>query len=196
MNDGDLFQAPAENPTTVVNVTDPKAVFDVYIGRAVPARGFREASPWANPFKIEREADRAAAVAKYEKWLDTQPELLAMLPDLKGKRLGCWCAPKACHGHILARRADGLPSRPIDRLEAEMTRRRRGGWRMIKDELDRPYRWNERVEFLKWHKLIPDTVTEWEQITQEQAEAVLERFAEAKIWADKLYANACRARQA
>jgi len=23
------------------------------------------------------------------------------LPELKGKRLGCWCAPLPCHGDIL-----------------------------------------------------------------------------------------------
>jgi len=28
------------------------------------------------------------------------PELLERLPEPKGKALGCWCAPEACHGEI------------------------------------------------------------------------------------------------
>ena len=39
-----------------------------------------------------------------------QPELLAALPELAGKTLGCWCAPKACHGDVLARLAAELDS--------------------------------------------------------------------------------------
>jgi len=26
---------------------------------------------------------------------------MAALPELRGKVLGCWCAPKACHGDVL-----------------------------------------------------------------------------------------------
>ena len=44
-------------------------------------------------------------IARYERWLVAQPELLAALPELAGKTLGCWCAPKACHGEVLARLA-------------------------------------------------------------------------------------------
>jgi hypothetical protein len=28
---------------------------------------------------------------------------MAALPELKGKVLGCWCAPSACHGDVLMR---------------------------------------------------------------------------------------------
>jgi hypothetical protein len=30
-----------------------------------------------------------------------QPELMSSLEELRSKRLGCWCAPKACHGDVL-----------------------------------------------------------------------------------------------
>jgi hypothetical protein len=50
-----------------------------------------------------------AAIAAYADWIQTQPQLLAALPELKGKTLGCWCKPQACHGDILARLADALP---------------------------------------------------------------------------------------
>ena len=81
--------------TTVVNRrTDP---YDVYIGRP---------SKWGNPFKLTPRTTRAEVIARYEAWLLTQPQLLAALPELKGKRLGCWCAPLPCHGDVLARLAD------------------------------------------------------------------------------------------
>ncbi len=64
-------------------------------------------SKWGNPFVIGKDGSRSEVIAKYEAWIKTQPELLAALPELKGKRLGCWCAPLACHGDVLARLAEG-----------------------------------------------------------------------------------------
>src|SRR4051812_40082498 len=91
-------------PTTVVNLTRGES-FDVYIGR--PGKG--QTGPWGNPFVLGRDADRTTVIAKYERWLQTQPQLLAWLPELKGKRLGCFCHPPLCHGDVLARLADALP---------------------------------------------------------------------------------------
>ncbi len=89
--------------TTVVHVKDKN--YDIYIGRAVPRRGVPR-SIWANPFKIDAEHDREAVIELYSAWLNTQPALLARIPDLVGLRLGCWCAPEPCHGDILAERAN------------------------------------------------------------------------------------------
>ena len=33
---------------------------------------------------------------------------MASLPELKGKVLGCCCAPQACHGEVLVRLADEM----------------------------------------------------------------------------------------
>jgi hypothetical protein len=34
-------------------------------------------------------------------------ELLKLIPtEIKGKTLGCWCKPEACHGDVLAELAD------------------------------------------------------------------------------------------
>lgn len=66
--------------------------FDVYIGRP---------GIWGNPFIIGRDGDRNQVVEKYRVWIQTQPNLLRKLPELKGKILGCWCAPHACHGDVL-----------------------------------------------------------------------------------------------
>jgi hypothetical protein len=81
--------------------------YDVYIGRA--NRRYRlAASKWANPFREGQDGDRGEVIAKYERWLKKQPELMAALPELRGKVLGCWCAPKPCHGDVLVRLASRL----------------------------------------------------------------------------------------
>jgi hypothetical protein len=82
-----------------------KEKFDVYIGRAVPRAGFK-ASIWANPFKIGKDGTREECMAKYRAALLANPDLLSRLPELKGKVLGCWCAPEACHGDILSELAN------------------------------------------------------------------------------------------
>jgi hypothetical protein len=87
--------------TRVVHCREPH---DVYIGR--PARGHR-GSKWANPFREGRDGDRGEVIAKYEDWLRSQLALMASLPELRGKVLGCWCAPKPCHGDVLVRLANG-----------------------------------------------------------------------------------------
>ncbi len=56
---------------------------------------------WGNPFIIGPDGDRADVIIKYAAWIKTQPELMDSLYELKGKTLGCWCAPRACHGDIL-----------------------------------------------------------------------------------------------
>lgn len=71
--------------------------FDVYIGRG---------SKWGNPFIIGKDGNRDEVIAKYREWIKTRPELLAALPELVGKRLGCFCKPKPCHGDILAELAN------------------------------------------------------------------------------------------
>lgn len=102
----------ASTPTTVVNKYH-RVPFDVYIGRG---------SIWGNPFIIGRDGDRDEVIAKYEKHLLNSPHLIARLPELRGKRLACFCAPRRCHGDVLARYADadqtvpgGTASRAPDR---------------------------------------------------------------------------------
>jgi len=68
--------------------------FDVYIGRP---------SKWGNPFVIGKDGTREQVIAKYAAWLRQQPHLMAALPQPRCKVLGCWCAPHACHGDVLAR---------------------------------------------------------------------------------------------
>ena len=72
---------------------------DIYIGRP---------SEWGNPFEIGKDGTRQQVIDKYRAWIRTQPALMAKLPALKGKTLGCWCHPKPCHGDVLAELADNL----------------------------------------------------------------------------------------
>ena len=93
--------------------------FDVYIGRG-------QGSIFGNPF-THKEGTQAAvvvgsreeAVKAFQDWLagtawqDVEPErrqsILDAIPSLKGKVLGCWCSPLACHGDVLAEFANGCP---------------------------------------------------------------------------------------
>ncbi len=65
----------------------------IYIGRP---------SKWGNPFAIGPDGSREKVLAKYRAWLTTQPALIeAAKRELTGHDLVCWCAPQACHGHVL-----------------------------------------------------------------------------------------------
>ncbi len=92
--------------TRVVHVNDQNG-YDVYIGRASPRKELK-ASVWANPFKIGRDGTRDEVIDQYRAYLQTRPDLLGRLEELRGKRLACWCAPEPCHGNVLAELAENL----------------------------------------------------------------------------------------
>lgn len=60
---------------------------------------------WGNPFHLGADGDRPYVIASYAIYLTRKPSLLKQLAGLKGKVLGCWCYPEACHGEELARAA-------------------------------------------------------------------------------------------
>lgn len=74
----------------VVNVSKEK--YDVYIGRP---------SIWGNPYQIGVDGTRSEVIELYRQHIYSSPELLSQLHTLKGKTLGCYCKPKACHGDVL-----------------------------------------------------------------------------------------------
>ena len=61
-----------------------KEKYDIYIGRP---------NKWGNPFFIGPSCTREQAIERYEAHLRNSPKLLEALPELVGKRLGCWCSP-------------------------------------------------------------------------------------------------------
>ena len=76
-----------------------RAPYDVYIGRP---------GPFGNPFVVGRDGTREEVIEKYAEWLRAQPKLVARVKrELKDCVLGCWCAPKACHGEVLVAVANG-----------------------------------------------------------------------------------------
>lgn len=83
-------------PTTVVN--GRKVACDVFIGRG---------SKWGNPFKIGEDGTREECIEKFRKQLMSNPVKLAQVKrELRGRILGCYCKPLACHGDVLAEIAD------------------------------------------------------------------------------------------
>lgn len=84
------FERLRTEETVVVNLR--RESYDVYIGRG---------SKWGNPFKIGRDGTREEVIKKYREWIILQPQLIEELTILKGKRLGCYCKPLACHGDVL-----------------------------------------------------------------------------------------------
>src|SRR5260370_41004893 len=60
---------------------------------------------WGNPFEMPADGDRDTVIGNYaERYLPYKPSLLSRLDELRGKALGCWGAPEACHGDILKAR--------------------------------------------------------------------------------------------
>lgn len=102
------MSAPVDYPlTTVVNVRDAEA--DIYIGRNGEGK-------WGNPFVLGRDGNRDDVIARFREWLPTQPQLMADLPELIGKTLGCHCHPRACHGDVLAELANDLAQKQHQEL--------------------------------------------------------------------------------
>jgi hypothetical protein len=65
----------------------------VYIGRG---------SPWGNPFVIGRHGNREQVIERFR--CEVLPTL--DVTPLKGKSLVCYCAPLACHGDLLIKKAN------------------------------------------------------------------------------------------
>lgn len=87
--------------TTVVNVKTT-ADFDVFIGRP---------SHWGNPYVIGRDGNRETVIEKFALYVANQKSnlIIEARTALRGKKLGCYCAPKACHGDLWASWADSEP---------------------------------------------------------------------------------------
>ncbi len=90
--------------TVVVNMRRHTAVIEWAKGEGLFVRIDRR-SRWGNPFIIGRDGTRDDVVAAYRGHLAANPDLLERLPELRGRALGCWCAPARCHGDVLVAEA-------------------------------------------------------------------------------------------
>src|ERR1051325_8098751 len=95
----------------------------IYVGRP---------SPLGNPFQMRSEADRAAVIRAYERWLreqlhDEQSAASRGIRELAERArkqdgcLVCWCAPRPCHADVI--------KRVIEEINATEARRGMGGAR-------------------------------------------------------------------
>lgn len=86
--------------TTVVNLY--KHPYDVYIGRA----GKGQDGYFGNPIRLSNNEQRGATIERYKEYfynkLNNDIEFKNRILQLKGKTLGCFCKPHACHGDIIA----------------------------------------------------------------------------------------------
>lgn len=84
--------------TQVVNMY--KEPYDVYIGRS----GKGQRSLWGNPYSA-KEFGHEECINLYRRYihdrLKNEIGLTEELMALKGKKLGCFCRPKSCHGDVL-----------------------------------------------------------------------------------------------
>eukprot|EP01102_Stenamoeba_stenopodia_P023045 TRINITY_DN9802_c0_g2_i1.p2 TRINITY_DN9802_c0_g2~~TRINITY_DN9802_c0_g2_i1.p2 ORF type:complete len:158 (+),score=36.22 TRINITY_DN9802_c0_g2_i1:206-679(+) len=86
---------------------------DVYIGRNCNRGGWNlPKSKWANPFSLKAcGGNIQEVVRRYENHVRSRPDLMEALPELRGKRLGCWCKvtpTTPCHGDVLVRLLEEL----------------------------------------------------------------------------------------
>ena len=98
---------PDPNKTQVVRLKRYRGKIiqdcDIYIGRKVMYGGWSlPQSFWHNPFHLkDYNFDRISNLESYRQYVTQRPDMIARLPSLRGKRLGCWCSPNKCHGDIL-----------------------------------------------------------------------------------------------
>lgn len=99
----------------VRNVRSGFVDVNVYIGRSNPRVPFDMRGKngfFGNPIVLDEDTikGRKECIVKYWDWLISNDEkavkVRANIHLLKGLNLGCWCSPKLCHGHILARLAN------------------------------------------------------------------------------------------
>ena len=85
-----------------------KEPYDVYIGR----EGKGKSGYFGNPFKLEKGESRGATLDRFKKYfldrIEIDLEFKSKILELKGKKLGCFCKPNACHGDIISEYLNNL----------------------------------------------------------------------------------------
>lgn len=89
---------------SIINIKSGQT-YDIYCGRINKTYNLPE-SKWANPFVIGKHGSRDEVIEKYRLWINSKPELLISLNELKDKSLACWCLPEKCHCEILKNLAE------------------------------------------------------------------------------------------
>lgn len=94
-----------------VNLNDPDVV---YVGRAQkhPSHPKLSQGFWGNPFSKADPAigTKERAIELFRAWIVQQPEKMARLEELRGKRIVCWCKKQGhedCHADVLIELLEG-----------------------------------------------------------------------------------------
>lgn len=104
--EGALLQRLRAGETVVVNLRSHGNLIEWATATGLFERIDRR-TDWGNPYETPADGDRDTVIANYAgHFLPYKPSLLARLPELRGKALGCWCAPEACHGDVLKAEAE------------------------------------------------------------------------------------------
>ena len=82
--------------------------YDIYIGRAGHGQDGYFGNPFRSPTYLREEAIERFR-AYFLRRVETDSHFRSRVLELRGKRLGCFCKPQACHGDVLAHWLDAQP---------------------------------------------------------------------------------------
>jgi len=106
--DRDLIARLNKGETIVVNQKTDLATIRHAESKGLFIRADRF-SDWGNPFEMDKDGSRDEVCDNFENhYIPYKPSLINQLNKLKGKALGCWCAPLRCHCDTLKNLADEL----------------------------------------------------------------------------------------
>lgn len=101
--------------TRVVNIKRGE-VYDVYIGRA----GHGLDGTFGNPIRLEDGEARGSTIQRFKAYflerIEKDTEFRRRVLELKGKRLGCFCAPQRCHGDVYVEWLEGPEESPPQQM--------------------------------------------------------------------------------
>lgn len=98
------------DPTKHVYIGRPGVVF--IDGKRFPPPSLTSSKLFGNPFKIGTNGSREKVISEYRRYalerMNFDDEYRRGVFGLKGKTLGCWCAPLGCHGDVLKEIAETM----------------------------------------------------------------------------------------
>jgi hypothetical protein len=93
--------------TVVANMKTDEALIEWAKSEGLYQRIDRQ-TDWGNPYVLEEDGDRVEVLESYGLYLNRKWGLQGRFDELRGKVLGCWCYPDACHGNILIEQLEGV----------------------------------------------------------------------------------------
>src|SRR3989338_10387795 len=117
----DLQKWIEADPVNHVYIGRPGVVF--VDGKRFPPPSHTSSKLFGNPFKINKNGSRAKVISDYRRYalerMKSDQEYRSAVLALKGKILGCWCAPLACHGDVLKEIAETMKESDYEAAAAE-----------------------------------------------------------------------------